>query len=361
MATNKFYYLDYNSTSPLHKNVQSAFVRGDFLFSNSSSQHALGKKLFQNIIQTKKFLFDFFELDMKNYNLFFHSGVTEAVNMFFSDASHAFYAASDHPCVKASASKSKESYELAISSDGILNLDLLNSLTQMKKPRLNLTVVHNETGIVLNSSTIEQVKKINPLIKIHLDAAQFVGKTNTTLPKGFDMASFSGHKFGAFKGIGFSFIAKDFELTPYILGGGQQSGLRSGTINSDGIQSIFYALNERDFLNEYNEVLDFKREIIEMLKPHKNLIYIPNESSNTICLMHKSKRSDEMLIHFDMNGLCVSAGSACAAGSFVKSETLVAMGFSDFADHNIRISLGRELLEERENILTALDKVFNKL
>ncbi len=175
------------------------------------------------------------------------------------------------------------------------------------------------------------------------------------------MVSFSGHKFGALKGIGFSFVKKDFKLNPFIIGGGQQFGLRSGTINSDGIQSIYFALKDRNLVKEYEEVLKFKQEIEVILQQNKNIILIANKSSNTICFMHKEKKSDEILIHFDMNGLYVSAGSACSAGSFQKSETLIAMGFEATADHNIRISLGHESLKDQEQIKESIFRVLAKL
>ena len=143
-------------------------------------------------------------------------------------------------------------------------------------------------------------------------------------------------------------------MKPFIIGGGQQDRLRSGTYNTEGILSIAQALKSFESYEDSKAILKMKNDIIQILKDLDEFDYIENESFNTICVLHKEKKSDEMLIHFDMNGIAVSSGSACSSGSLKPSHVLLAMGFSDKANQSIRISLGRRCLEDKDMILQRL-------
>ena len=88
---------------------------------------------------------------------------------------------------------------------------------------------------------------------------------------------------------------------------------------------------------------------------------IPSQSSNTICLLHETKRADEMLILFDMNGLDVSSGSACSSGSVEASHVLEAMGLTNKAKNNIRLSLSYSHISLEKDLLTRLQNIFAKL
>lgn len=91
----------------------------------------------------------------------------------------------------------------------------------------------------------EEIKKQTSAF-IHVDAVQLVGKTANwdMLSPELDAYTFSGHKFGALKGIGFSFVSNGTDFSPLIVGGSQQDGLRAGTENALGVYSIKLALHE---------------------------------------------------------------------------------------------------------------------
>ena len=144
-------------------------------------------------------------------------------------------------------------------------------------------------------------------------------------------------------------------------GGGQQGGFRSGTLNVHGILSLKYALEKRDFSREFTETLELKSEVLNLIKLNTSLSFIPNDSSNTICLIHETKRADEMLILFDMQGVDVSSGSACTAGSVEPSHVLLAMGYDEKARNSIRISLGYLSVKQKDTVLNKLETVLRKL
>jgi cysteine desulfurase len=366
-------YLDYNATSPLTNNVKRLLVSGDFLFANPSSQHGRGKKANKMVNQTTDFLLDFFHLPKKEFKLFYHSGATEAINTFFhlTENDALLYFVSDHPCVhsvgKHLKSRGVHVEQLDIKNDGQFDydsvLEKIKTLSLTKKNVwLNFTYMHNETGVHWDLSLASKLKSQSD-VKIHVDAVQVVGKVfqGTHLDRSVDAYTFSGHKFGALKGIGFSFYKTQTIVFPLLLGGGQQGGLRSGTVNTHGIQSIYASLKDRDLNEEYKQLKKLKDKIILELAKNEKLEVITNQSSNTICILHESMKADIMLVHFDMAGLDVSSGSACSAGSVEPSSTLLAMGKNEKAANNIRLSIGFNSLREEENLLKSLKIVIEKI
>lgn len=110
---------------------------------------------------------------------------------------------------------------------------------------LNYTYVNNESGVVWPLEWALDLKKETKCF-VHVDAVQAAGKIanwEMLLPE-LDAYTFSGHKFGALKGIGFTFFNKELDFNPLIVGGTQQEGLRAGTENALGVYTIKLALHE---------------------------------------------------------------------------------------------------------------------
>lgn len=371
MTPNDRIYLDYNATSPLAESVKHFLANGDVPFANPSSQHASGKKSLRLVNDTREFLFHFFSLSRKTYEIFFHSGATEGINTVLNlNADEALiYYSSDHPCVSEQALRLKnkeiQTIELGLRADASLDIKKLigeiKSLELLgKRVWVNLTWVHNETGHVVDLDFCRQLK-LETSCFIHVDAVQSVGKIESfsKLSNDVDAYTFSGHKFGALKGVGFTFFKKNLKLNSLISGGGQQGGIRSGTVNVQGILSLKLALEELQNSFEAKDLLIFKESIKDLIGSNQNLelINLANQNLTTVYFVHKSKRSDSLLIHFDMAAIDVSAGSACSAGALTPSKTLIALGMQQFSQNGIRISFGPGSLKQKDKILKALDKV----
>ena len=367
-------YLDYNATAPLSQSFRQALAEGSVPEGNASSTHTSGKQVAKYIEDTKDSIFSHFNLDKANYDLFFHSGATEAANTFFQlkKGDLFCYFSTDHACIRAQVPKLEangvEIVEIPVGKNGEIRADEVIELLKVKdahnKPTyLHFTWMNNETGVVQNLSIAEEIKKQTGC-SVYVDAVQVPGRVSgyQTLSESLDVYTFSGHKFGALKGIGFSFVSKDFDFKPLIGGGGQQNNLRSGTVNSHGIASLHYALAELKSSNKNLEKLkELKEEIARLLSENDKIIVFLNESTNTISFIHKEKKADVMLIHFDMAGLEVSSGSACSSGSIEPSNVINAMGYDKYALNNIRISLGVDNLSDRELILDRLTLILSKL
>jgi cysteine desulfurase len=368
-------YLDYNSTSPLSPSFIEALANGSIPFENASSQHSSGKKASQYIRSVDEIIFKHFKLPLSEFNVLYHSGATEAVNQFLNitEKDILVYFSSDHPCVLSMAknlkAKGLSTLELKFNDGGEFNVgsvisQIKSQNIENKNVHFHFTYMHNETGIVWSLADAERLKLETGAV-VYVDAVQTPGKilNYNELNPVLDIYTFSGHKFGALKGIGFSLYKKSFIVTPLIHGGGQQNELRSGTMNIHGIASIDFALRDltKTFQTSAASLLQLKNDLSTLIDEKENLKIIKNESINTICFIHKTLKADIMMVHFDMAGLDISSGSACSSGSIDASQTLLDMGFENQSKNGIRISLGWQNLTEIDDIVLRFKKVLLKL
>lgn len=379
-------YLDYNATSPLSKSVLNWLKSGDLLFANPSSQHSHGKKSRKLINEARSRLYEVFGKSESSTALFFHSGATEAFTTFahsFSEMARLqgkelliCSSSIDHPAVTSLAERywgsHVHTYELK------KNPDLTNSwdenyqaLLDKKENNPDLIIlyhhlwVHNETGLVSPLNDLQKMKSI-PDLYVHVDAVQAPGKIPEwrELNEG-DIWTFSAHKFGALKGIGFSFMKKSFAFYPLISGGGQQQNLRSGTENPQGVKSITLALDDLvtvDVEKTKSQREAFEAYLSEKLNGIGTVVKHQVKNSNTVYFYLHDLSSDVALALFDLNGLEISAGSACSSGSAKASPVLLHMGVQKEAKNGLRLSWGFTMSEEELQFLKSrLEKVLLKI
>lgn len=347
--TNSRLYFDFNATSPLAESVKSWLARGEFLFANPSSIHSSGKSARRSVNEVSEYLFQLFGLSDSDFDLIYHSGATEGMSMLIQGraaylrAHHGggsfFYASSDHSCVVNQIPRIQDTviktHELGVDAHGELESDVIERMADSKDEYnfFSFTWANNETGVVWDLEKAREIKAQTG-VSVFVDAVQSVGKVDqwNKLDPSLDAYTFSGHKFGALKGIGFSFIKKDLKLCPLVMGGGQQLGLRSGTENTFGIVSLKLALQELSERQDM-ELLKSSRLLIE-----KNLLELIGEkgeivalkaqkrSHNTICFRLNDVKADQFLTAFDLAGIDVSTGSACSSGAVAPSRVLLSMG-----------------------------------
>ncbi len=186
----------------------------------------------------------------------------------------------------------------------------------------------------------------------HTDAVQALGKTPVDLQElGVDAASFSAHKIGGPKGVGCLYLKARTPFAPYLLGGGQESGRRSGTQNVAGIVGFAAALEAtvavaedeaerlrglRDRLYAALTALDGFQATVEV--DPGSLDFLPN----IVHVLADDLESETMVLRFDQLGFCVAGGSACSSHSLEPSHVLKAMGVTGDEVYNaLRVSLGR--------------------
>ncbi len=377
-STSKRSYFDYNATSPLATSVKDWLTRGEVFLGNPSALHSSGKAALKLVNETRDYLLKTYSLD-KTHQVLFHSGATEGINTlirgFLSYHQGTFFcSAVDHAAVfnlQGHLAKTGIGTHL-FSVDQSGHFDKKRLIQEIKNVGkgpvlLNITWVNNETGVVWPLSDILDIKKETGCA-VHLDAVQTVGKIPDwdLVSSEIDALTFSGHKFGALTGVGFSLVKKDLHFEPLLLGGGQQEGWRSGTVNTYGIYSLKLALEEFLRATDPLESLKGRQHIEKHIKGilgEKCEIVAENSDrcSNTFTLIVKGKKSDSMLMSFDMAGIDVGTGAACSSGIVRPSRVLSNMGFSeDEARSSIRFSFGSDLKNCYKEYASAIEKVIQR-
>jgi cysteine desulfurase len=379
-------YLDYNATSPLSQSVHHWLKSGDLLFGNPSSQHSSGKSARKSINESRAFIFKTFNKSEKDTKLFFHSGATEAFHTFahsFSEMARLqgrdlliCFSRLDHPAVTSLEEKFFGShvkfFELQRDKDlNYFHESNFEALKDKKENNPDLIIlyhhlwVHNETGQISPLDELNRFKSLSDLY-IHVDSVQAPGKILDWRDlKVGDIWSFSSHKFGSLKGMGFSLFQKEIDFHPLMMGGSQQASLRSGTENVLGVKSISLALGDLEKVDIKNT--SFLRSRLEKfmksaLAEMGDIVTGNLVASNTIYFYLNECSSDIALALFDLHGLEISAGSACSSGAAKPSPVLVQKGLHHVSKNGLRMSLPLNVSEEEiQKIEERLLVIFKRL
>ena len=259
-----------------------------------------------------------------------------------------------------------EIIRLPVGSDGRVSVKDIEAAVNEDTILVSLMAVNNETGAIMPIEAVKPaIEKAGNTAIFHCDAVQAFGKLPIDVKKlGIDLLSASGHKLHAPKGIGFLYKSKDIHLKPYLFGGGQEKGQRSGTQSVELIHALSGAVSELPPENIQIEKMKslnlFARKKLSEIggitfnSPENALPYILNFSVEGI-------RSETMLHFLEADGIYVSSGSACSKGK--PSSVLKAMGISsDRADSAIRVSMSRYTTEEDiVNLALGIEKASKRL
>ena len=227
-----------------------------------------------------------------------------------------------------------------LNPDGSADADALLELVDDKTSLVSVIHVNNETGAINDINAIaERVKAKNPRALFHSDGVQAFGKLPFRLGRNIDMYSVSAHKIGGLKGTGALIKRKKLVLQPYIWGGGQESGLRSGTENVFGIAAFRAAARTRylggGIEKNYSVVRNVQSRLWELLdKQLFERISPDNGSPYILTVAARGVRGETILHMCDDRGLIIGTGSACSSNAAKKySRVMQACG------------LGRELID----------------
>ena len=261
---------------------------------------------------------------------------------------------------------------LDVDSEGFVSLEDVENAISDKTILISVMFANNEIG------TIEPVREIGEIahkhgILFHTDAVQAMCHVPINVTEmNIDLLSASAHKFHGPKGVGFMYMKNTAKLEPFIHGGSQERARRAGTSNVPGIvgmgQAVKLALGTLDkdthtIINMRNYIVDrILGEIPDVTFDGPEIGSLKRLPSN----MHfcfKDVSGDSLLIMLDMNGICASSGSACAAGSIDPSHVLLAIGRSkDEAKGALRLSIDKDLTrEDADYVIDALKAAVARL
>ncbi|MDO8803985.1 MAG: cysteine desulfurase family protein [Elusimicrobiota bacterium] len=359
MNKKKQIYLDYNSTTPCAPEV----VRGMLPyftkeFGNPSSSHKEGKLASLGVLRARELIAN--AIGANSRSLVFTSGATESNNLALlgvprrdTSRKKILVSAIEHKSVlAASRSLIGAGYSvefIPVSNNGVINLDAASRLIDKSTLIVSVQAANNETGAI---QPIKEIARLahNKGALCHCDAAQMLGKQPVRVEDmNVDLASFSAHKVYGPKGIGVLFFANDnlkSSMRPLLWGGGQEDGIRSGTLNVPGIIGFGKAcdLVSKDLskqISHLSVIQDiFEKNVLRTIPEARINCSRTKRIPGTISLTIPGIPADMLMANTPE--LCVSNGSACNAGALEPSYVLLAMGVSrDDAEATIRISLGR--------------------
>ncbi len=351
-------YFDNSATTPVYPEVRDLMVKiMEEDYGNPSSLHMKGVTAARYIKDARESLAG--EMKVMPKEIVFTSGGTESNNMALIGGALANRRAGnkiittsvEHASVGSPmdflAGMGFDVVRIGVDSSGQIDMDQLMSEVDDDTIIVSVMYVNNEIGTVMPIADIARlIKEKNPNVLFHVDAIQAFGKYRI-YPKrmGIDMMSISGHKFHGPKGVGALFIRDRVKVKPIIYGGGQQSGMRSGTENVPGIAGMALAAEIT-----YNG-LEEKMEHLRQLKEHliSELTQIDDVYSNSGDAPHiasitfKGVRSEVMLHALEEREVYVSSGSACSSNKQHASGTLKAIGLpQDKLESTLRFSFSPE-------------------
>ncbi len=380
-------YLDYAATTPMAPEVALAMAQcltleGDFA-NPASLQHSLGERAY-HLVETARS--DIAELlNCKANDLVFTSGATEANNLALKGL--AFSPQNTRKHIVTSATEHKAILDtchyletqgftvtyLKPDQNGLLNLEtLLNAITP-DTFLVSLMHVNNETGVIQNIEAIAQALQEkqqafpNHKLYFHVDAAQSVGKLAIDLSQTpIDLLSVSAHKCYGPKGIGCLYIRnrKRQHLMPLMQGGGQEFGLRPGTLPTHQIvgMATAFKLAAHCLEKDQQHAEHLAQLLTDQLKTLKGLHFNGDQQQKLASIINISfddVGSDSLMIHLK-DQLAIANGSACNTGTIEASHVLRAMGIEgDRLYGAVRISFGR--YTTAQDILYAGQHLYNEV
>ena len=291
-------------------------------------------------------------------NIIFTSGGTESDNSAVLkikdiENSHIITTKIEHHAIlntcEYARKKGAEVTYLNVNPDGEINIDELEKSIKENTRLISVMFANNEIG------TIEPIAKIGRLaraygITFHTDAVQAFGHVPINVARmNIDLMSVSAHKFNGPKGVGFLYVRNIDDFEPLIWGGGQENGKRSGTENVAGIagmeqaaiqsiKNMCYRMQKEQYLRNYlinrvmNEIDDVK------LNGHK-FKRLPGNANFSFKNINAAKLVEDM----GNEGICISAGSACAAAGGKPSQVIMAINVQkEYAYGTVRITISHE-------------------
>lgn len=253
-----------------------------------------------------------------------------------------------------------------VGKDGKPDLEELKSVLDESVSLLCFTHVNNESGAVLPLEEISELKKkFAPDAALYLDCVQSLGKLPINLKvMGVDMASFSGHKIHGIKGVGLLYIRNKLKVSPYILGGGQQNSMRSGTQSLPLAASMAAAMKEAETAREraYEEVSAINAYLREELTKRGAVVNSPEDGLPFVLnVAFRNFQSETMLHCLEIYEIYISTVSACSSKSKKTSYVLEAMGIDrSISSNSVRLSFSRyNTMDEAERFVEAIDQIYD--
>lgn len=355
-------YLDNSATTKQHDEVTEImlkYMKEDF--GNPSSLYSLGVTAEKAVKEARRKMMK--AMDMSRGDVYFTSGGTEADSTAIFGAAAArkrrgnriITSTVEHPAVLEACRRLEEQgFEViytGVDENGDLDMDQLRASVNDETILISIMHVNNETG---NIMPVDEIAEVKGKALLHTDAVQSFGKM--ALPKKADMISISGHKIHGPKGTGALWVNKGVNIPAFLVGGGQESGMRSGTENVPAIAGLGVAA---EMIGPMDKISEMRSYLLNGLREEIDDIKINSPENGCPSVLNVSflgTRAEVLLHTLEQDEIYVSTGSACSSNKKGGSHVLRAMGLKDKEiEGAIRFSFGRY------NTMDEMDFVLDKV
>ena len=377
-------YMDYNATTPLDKRVLDAMMPyfTEHFGNPHSRSHEFGWNAENAIEEARKIIAKSINADPKE--IIFTSGATESNNLaikgvaYFNkteNKNHIITLGTEHKCVLDSVRNLEmEGFEityLQVDQNGLINLDSLRKAIRPETILVSITAVNSEIGVIQDIEAIGKICRSEGIL-FHTDAAQAFGKMRLDVNQmNIDLMSISGHKIYGPKGIGALYVRRKprVRLKALISGGGQERGMRSGTLATPLIVGLGKAtqLCYDNLEEEIGRIKILTERMYNKITSSLEHIYLNGDKEKRVAgnlnLSFSCVEGESMIMA--IKELAVSSGSACTSSSLESSYVLRELGVDEEMSHtSIRFGIGRFTTEEEidyacEVIIRATNKLRN--
>lgn len=370
-------YLDNNATTTMPDEVVEAMLPYlKMTVGNPSSVHRFGRMSRQAIDQARLQVASL--VNAEPSQVVFTSGGTEANNLAIQGSCYSFeparlsISAVEHPSViepaKLMAARGWALDVIGVSENGQVMPETLHNTLFDDTRLVSVMMANNETGVVQDIETIGQCVR-DKGIWFHSDVSQAAGKINVDIKKiSAHLMTLSSHKMYGPRGAGALIIDKSIEITPLLVGGGQEKNLRSGTENIAAIVGFGMAaeLAKAQLASRNQQLLELQRQLEQGLGQIDSVTIFAEHAPrlpNTTLFAVRGIEGETLLMQLDRKGYAVSSGSACHSSKIEASHVLKAMGVTDsIGSGAIRVSLGiQNTAAEINGFLQALQEVLATL
>jgi cysteine desulfurase len=370
-------YLDYAATTPMYPEVAAAMLPFQAeTFGNPSGAHTAARAAKAALEEARERIA--VALGAAPAEIVITGGGTEADNLAVKGAARAARAdgtgdgvvttAFEHKGVLAPCSRLEvDGYRVTrvpVDRAGVVDLEALGTALDERTVVVSVMLVNNEVGTIQPLDAVaELVRARAPRSALHTDAVQAVPWLDVAAAAApADLVSVSAHKFGGPKGVGVLVRRRDTRLEPLIEGGGQEWGLRSGTVDAAGAVGMAEALRittERRRA-EVTRIASLRDRLAAGLAARVPRCFVNGDPARKVAgnlhVVVPGVEAETLLVALDQDGVCASAGSSCTSGATEPSHVLAAMGVPrDAALSSIRLSLGYASTEA--DVDTALEVI----
>ncbi len=373
-------YLDHAATTPIDPEVLDAMM--PYLtdkFGSASTLYSLGRETREAVEEARESVAAL--IGASPEEVYFTSGGTESDNWAVfgvtaakaSKGKHIITSKIEHHAIlEPCHALEKQGYSvtvLGVDANGFVSTDALRDAITDETVLITIMHANNEIGTI---EPVEEIGKIARERKIHFhtDTVQSVGHIPVNVEEiGCDSLAISAHKLYGPKGIGAMYVRKGARVQRFMRGGGQENNRRAGTHNVAAIVGLGKAaqLAKQRMAEEARKTLELRDALISGIEGRIQDVKLNGDRvkrlPNNVNFSFAGVEGESMILLMDMNGICVSSGSACTSGSLDPSHVLMALGMKHEQAHgSLRMTLGKgNTMAQIEKVLDTLPGIVQRL